>query len=58
MFAIIGESSAGIRRTADASYSDPLGQLPERPKTSARARPLGTEDDFDDADLNDDLLPE
>ena len=57
MCTIAGESSAGVKRTADATYSDPLGQLPERPKTSAQTRPLG-EDEFDDADLTDELLPE
>ena len=41
----------------DASYTDPLGDLPERPKTAARQRPAD-EDEFKDAELGDDLLPE
>ena len=41
----------------DASYLDPLGELPERPKTAARQRPA-EDDGFQDADLGDDLLPE
>lgn len=41
----------------DASYTDPLGDLPDRPKTAARQRPAD-EDEFKDAELGDDLLPE
>ena len=42
----------------DASYVDPLGELPERPRTAARQqRPPVEEDDFQDAELGD-LLPD
>ncbi|KAI4470504.1 intraflagellar transport protein 88 [Holotrichia oblita] len=40
----------------DASYSDPLGPLPTRPKTGI-GKPLDF-DDFGDEQLGDDLLPE
>lgn len=40
----------------DASYSDPLGPLPTRPRTGA-GKPLDF-DDFTDEQLGDDLLPE
>ncbi|KAF2973715.1 hypothetical protein EK904_004557 [Melospiza melodia maxima] len=40
----------------DASYADPLGPQPERPKTAARKRT--EEDDFADEELGEDLLPE
>ncbi len=42
---------------ADASYVDPLGELPERPKTAAR-RTDAADDDFADVELGNDLLPE
>lgn len=38
----------------DASYSDPIGALPQRPKTAARAR----EEEEWNEDIGDDLLPE
>ncbi|XP_030800002.1 intraflagellar transport protein 88 homolog isoform X3 [Camarhynchus parvulus] len=47
-----GSSSKEI----DASYADPLGPQPERPKTAARKRT--EEDDFADEELGEDLLPE
>lgn len=37
----------------DASYSDPLGEIPERPKTATRQK----QDDFEYAELGD-LLPQ
>ncbi|KAF4787655.1 Intraflagellar transport protein 88 like protein [Turdus rufiventris] len=40
----------------NASYTDPLGPQPERPKTAARKRT--EEDDFADEELGEDLLPE
>ncbi|KAL2311028.1 hypothetical protein Nmel_002715 [Mimus melanotis] len=40
----------------NASYVDPLGPQPERPKTAARKRT--EEDDFADEELGEDLLPE
>ena len=41
--------------TIDPTYSDPLGEMPQRPKTSSR--PRQTDVDFDDVELGDDLLP-
>lgn len=41
---------------SDASYTDPLGDLPARPKTASK-RPL-EDDDFQNAELDDNLLPE
>uniref|UniRef100_A0A8B9H7S7 Intraflagellar transport protein 88 homolog n=1 Tax=Astyanax mexicanus TaxID=7994 RepID=A0A8B9H7S7_ASTMX len=40
----------------DASYVDPLGPQIERPKTAAKKRT--DEDEFEDEELGDDLLPE
>ncbi|XP_053826852.1 intraflagellar transport protein 88 homolog isoform X4 [Vidua macroura] len=48
------ESSSS--KEIDASYADPLGPQPERPKTAARKRT--EEDDFADEELGEDLLPE
>ncbi|XP_075551156.1 intraflagellar transport protein 88-like protein nompB [Dermacentor variabilis] len=45
------------RRDIDASYEDPLGPLEERPRTAARTRHQ-VEDDFDNEELGDDMLPE
>lgn len=42
---------------SDASYVDPIGDLPERPKTAARRQDL-EEDDFHDVELGNDMLPE
>ena len=42
----------------DASYSDPLGDAPARPKTAARRNPAPAEDEFGDEELGDDLLPD
>ena len=41
----------------DHCYVDPLGELPERPKTAARQKP-SDEDEFNDTELGEDLLPE
>ena len=41
----------------DHSYVDPLGELPERPKAAARQKPPD-EDEFNDTELGEDLLPE
>ena len=41
----------------DSSYTDPLGDTPQRPRTAARVRPPD-EDDFEGVELGDDLLPE
>ena len=44
---------------ADATYVDPLGEAPARPKTAGRGRqPAPIEDEFGDEELGDDLLPE
>lgn len=40
----------------DAFYVDPLGPQMERPKTGAKKRV--EDDDFEDEELGDDLLPE
>ena len=45
----------GRKKRVDASYQDPLGPAVERPKTGAR-RP--TEDEFDDIEVDDNLLPD
>jgi len=42
----------------DATYSDPLGEAPARPKTAGRQRHQPQEDEFGDEELGDDLLPE
>ncbi|KAI4470503.1 intraflagellar transport protein 88 [Holotrichia oblita] len=52
-----GSGDSGFAQpTVDASYSDPLGPLPTRPKTGI-GKPLDF-DDFGDEQLGDDLLPE
>eukprot|EP01137_Pigoraptor_chileana_P011552 Opistho-2@62617 len=43
-------------RPVDASYSDPLGDMPSRPKTATAKR--RSEDDFDNEEIGDDLLPD
>ena len=43
--------------TSDASYTDPLGELPPRPKTAAKQR-KDDDEDFGDEELGDDMLPE
>ena len=49
--------SQGSCDVTDHSYVDPLGELPERPKTAARQKPPD-EDEFNDTELGEDLLPE
>lgn len=49
--------SKSHKKKIDASYKDPLGPAMERPKTGAR-RNTGTEDDFDDFEVDENLLPE
>ena len=51
------DSSSGRKKPVDATYSDPIGDLPPRPRTAARTR-VADEDDFGDEELGDDLLPE
>ena len=53
----VRQPSAGKKKPVDASYSDPIGDLPSRPRTSARTRVV-EDDDFGDEELGDDLLPE
>ncbi|CAN7982887.1 unnamed protein product [Ixodes pacificus] len=43
---------------ADASYEDPLGPLEQRPRTAARRRDEVVDDEFDNEELGDDMLPE
>ena len=50
-------SCIGSSRPVDSSYADPIGDLPERPRTAARTKPV-EDHDFDDAELGDDLLPQ
>lgn len=42
----------------DASYEDPVGPQPERPKTGLKRRDHDEGVDFDDEVIGDDLLPE
>lgn len=45
-------------KNIDASYVDPMGEAPARPKTAGgRGRPVEL-DDFEDDDIGDDLLPD
>ena len=44
-------------KEVDGSYTDPLGPLPDRPRTSVGVR-NNQEDDFADEEIGDDLLPE
>ncbi|CAG9770980.1 unnamed protein product [Ceutorhynchus assimilis] len=50
------DSGLGQNNNVDATYSDPLGPLPLRPRTGA-GKPLDF-DDFGNDELGDDLLPE
>lgn len=44
------------RRPVDASYSDPIGAMPARPRTAA-VRRADSEDEWGDEEL-DEMLPE
>lgn len=46
------------QKDIDASYSDPLGEAPVRPKTAVRQANHAAEDEFGDEELGDDLLPD
>jgi intraflagellar transport protein 88 len=48
---------APASKEIDTSYADPLGPMPERPRTSAGVRG-GREEEFEDEEIGDDLLPE
>jgi len=50
--------SFGGAKEVDATYADPLGEAPARPKTAGRQRPQQVEDEFADEEIGDDLLPE
>ncbi|XP_015769439.1 PREDICTED: intraflagellar transport protein 88 homolog [Acropora digitifera] len=50
--------SFGGAKDIDATYADPLGEAPVRPKTAGRQRPQQVEDEFGDEEIGDDLLPE
>ncbi|KAH6927253.1 hypothetical protein HPB50_001129 [Hyalomma asiaticum] len=52
-----GRLSRDGSASSNASYEDPLGPLEERPRTAARTRNQ-VEDDFDNEELGDDMLPE
>ena len=59
----LDENDGGVYRPGvkeiDSSYADPLGPMPERPKTSKNARGgANFEDEFADEEIGDDLLPE
>ncbi|XP_027044072.1 intraflagellar transport protein 88 homolog [Pocillopora verrucosa] len=45
-------------KEVDATYADPLGEAPARPKTAGRQRPQQVEDEFGDEEIGDDLLPD
>eukprot|EP00118_Oscarella_pearsei_P028332 m.1902 g.1902 ORF g.1902 m.1902 type:complete len:844 (+) comp8022_c0_seq1:68-2599(+) len=45
------------KRGIDSSYTDPLGDLPPRPKTAAKQK-KDEDEDFADEELGDDMLPE
>jgi hypothetical protein len=49
------QANVGGMQTEDTFYADPIGKMPERPKTAAKPR-SDSVDEFDD--LGDDLLPE
>ena len=51
------DSGSGKKKPVDATYSDPIGDLPPRPRTSAKTRVV-EDDDFGDEELGDDMLPE
>jgi len=42
----------------DGKYSDPLGPQAARPRTAARRGEQSHQDDFDNEELGDDLLPD
>jgi intraflagellar transport protein 88 len=44
------------QKEIDASYTDPMGELPPRPKTAAKRRE--DDDTFEGDELGDDMLPE
>ncbi|KAJ7394244.1 Intraflagellar transport protein 88 [Desmophyllum pertusum] len=50
--------SFGGAKEVDATYADPLGEAPARPKTAGRQRPQQAEDEFGDEEIGDDLLPD
>lgn len=52
-------SAKGKKTEVDASYKDPLGDAPSRPKTAGgHGRQQEDIDEFADDDVNDDLLPD
>lgn len=53
----VRDTSSARKKVIDASYSDPIGDLPPRPRTAARTK-MVDDDDFGDEELGDDLLPE
>eukprot|EP00795_Rhopilema_esculentum_P017362 gene17362-8954_t len=53
-----GNDFNSSNRVIDASYADPLGEAPSRPKTAGGNKAPQIEDEFGDEELGDDLLPE
>lgn len=53
----VRDTNSGRKKAVDATYSDPIGELPPRPRTAARTKVVD-DDDFGDEELGDDLLPE
>ena len=49
-------TDSGGKQNIDASYQDPLGPAAERPKTAARNTRM--DDEFDDFEVDDNLLPD
>ncbi|KAM7308163.1 intraflagellar transport protein 88 homolog isoform X1 [Ixodes scapularis] len=52
------ETYQATPKEIDASYEDPLGPLEQRPRTAARRRDEVVDDEFDNEELGDDMLPE
>lgn len=55
---VMSSHCVSISTFLDATYADPLGEAPARPKTAGRQRHQPVEDEFGDEELGDDLLPE
>jgi len=52
------QESGRNRKTIDASYADPIGEAPSRPKTAGGHGRPQVEDEFADEEIGDDLLPD
>jgi len=51
-------NSARTKKNVDATYHDPMGDAPSRPKTAGGRGRVVPDDDFGDDDIGDDLLPD